>query len=181
MEKSLKGTKTEEAILTAFAGECMAYMKYTFYAEQAKKDGYEQIAAYFEETARNEKAHAEIWYKLLNGGIDNTKANLLAAAKGEHEETTSMYVNFKQIAEDEGFDKVAELFDEIGTIEGQHEERYLKLLENIDTGRVFNRPGEVRIWICRNCGHTVVGEKPDDKCDVCEHDKGFAELRVINY
>ena len=178
---SFKNTRTEEAILSAYAGECMAYMKYMFFAEKAKEDGYEQIAAIFEETARNEKAHAEIWFKLFNGGIGSTEENLLAAARGENEETTTMYKNFERIAKSEGFEKIEELFREIGTIESQHEERYLKLLDNIRNDKVFNRPGEQRIWICRNCGHIVIGEKPDDVCDVCEHSKGFVELKAENY
>ena len=153
----LKGSKTEQNLMTAFAGESQARNKYTFFASQAKKDGYEQIAAIFQETADNEKEHAKLWFKLLNGGsIGSTEENLKAAAAGENYEWTDMYAEFAKTAKEEGFARIAYLFEEVGKIEKEHEERYLKLLENVKEGKVFEA-GEVKIWKCRNCGHIVVG------------------------
>ena len=155
----LKGSKTEQNLMTAFAGESQARNKYTYFASKAKKEGYEQIAAIFQETADNEKEHAKIWFKLLNGGeIGTTAENLNAAADGENYEWTDMYAEFAKIAKEEGFDHIAYLFEEVGKIEKEHEERYLKLLENVKDGKVFEA-GEVKIWKCRNCGHIVVGTK----------------------
>ena len=155
----LKGSKTEQNLMTAFAGESQARNKYTYFASKAKKEGYEQIAAIFQETADNEKEHAKMWFKLLNGGeIGTTAENLNAAADGENYEWTDMYAEFAKIAKEEGFDHIAYLFEEVGKIEKEHEERYLKLLENVKDGKVFEA-GEVKIWKCRNCGHIVVGTK----------------------
>ena len=152
----LKGSKTEQNLMTAFAGESQARNKYTYFASKAKKEGYEQIAAIFQETADNEKEHAKMWFKLLNGGeIGTTAENLNAAADGENYEWTDMYAEFAKIAKEEGFDHIAYLFEEVGKIEKEHEERYLKLLENVKDGKVFEA-GEVKIWKCRNCGHIVV-------------------------
>ena len=153
----LKGSKTEQNLMTAFAGESQARNKYTFFASQAKKDGYEQIADIFQETADNEKEHAKLWFKLLNGGaIGSTEENLKSAAAGENYEWTDMYAEFAKTAKEEGFARIAYLFEEVGKIEKEHEERYLKLLENVKEGKVFEA-GEVKIWKCRNCGHIVVG------------------------
>ena len=155
----LKGSKTEKNLLAAFAGESQARNKYTYFASKAKKEGYEQIAAIFEETAANEKEHAEIWFKLLNGGqVPTTEENLKAAADGENYEWTDMYASFAKEAKEEGFDRIAYLFEAVGQIEKEHEARYLKLLENLKEGLVFSRDGE-KIWKCRNCGHIVIGKK----------------------
>ena len=151
----LKGSKTEQNLMTAFAGESQARNKYTFFASQAKKDGYEQIAAIFQETADNEKEHAKLWFKLLNGGaIGSTEENLKAAAAGENYEWTDMYAEFAKTAKEEGFARIAYLFEEVGKIEKEHEERYLKLLENVKEGKVFEA-GEVKIWKCRNCSWNI--------------------------
>ena len=177
----LKGSKTEQNLMTAFAGESQARNKYTFFASQAKKDGYEQIAAIFQETADNEKEHAKLWFKLLNGGaIGSTEENLKAAAAGENYEWTDMYAEFAKIAKEEGFDHIAYLFEEVGKIEKEHEERYLKLLENVKEGKVFEA-GEVKIWKCRNCGHIVVGTSAPEVCPVCNHPKAFFEIKAENY
>lgn len=177
----LKGSKTEQNLMTAFAGESQARNKYTFFASQAKKDGYEQIAAIFQETADNEKEHAKMWFKLLNGGeIGTTAENLNAAADGENYEWTDMYAEFAKIAKEEGFDHIAYLFEEVGKIEKEHEERYLKLLENVKDGKVFEA-GEVKIWKCRNCGHIVVGTKSPEVCPVCSHPKAYFEIKAENY
>ena len=177
----LKGTKTEANLWAAFAGESQARNKYSYYASKAKKDGYEQIAALFEETAANEKEHAKIWFKLLCGGsIPDTVTNLKDAAEGENYEWTDMY---KQMAEDaraEGFDYIARLFDGVAAIEKEHEERYLKLLENIEGGIVFSRDGD-KIWKCRNCGHVVIGKEAPEVCPVCAHPKAFFEIKAENY
>jgi len=174
----LKGSKTEQNLMTAFAGESQARNKYTFFASQAKKDGYEQIAAIFQETADNEKEHAKLWFKLLNGGaIGSTEENLKAAAAGENYEWTDMYAEFAKTAKEEGF---AYLFEEVGKIEKEHEERYLKLLENVKEGKVFEA-GEVKIWKCRNCGHIVVGTSAPEVCPVCNHPKAFFEIKAENY
>ena len=177
----LKGSKTEQNLMTAFAGESQARNKYTFFASQAKKDGYEQIAAIFQETADNEKEHAKLWFKLLNGGaIGSTEENLKAAAAGENYEWTDMYAEFAKTAIEEGFARIAYLFEEVGKIEKEHEERYLKLLENVKEGKVFEA-GEVKIWKCRNCGHIVVGTSAPEVCPVCNHPKAFFEIKAENY
>ena len=177
----LKGSKTEQNLMTAFAGESQARNKYTFFASQAKKDGYEQIAAIFQETADNEKEHAKLWFKLLNGGsIGSTEENLKAAAAGEKYEWTDMYAEFAKTAKEEGFARIAYLFEEVGKIEKEHEERYLKLLENVKEGKVFEA-GEVKIWKCRNCGHIVVGTSAPEVCPVCNHPKAFFEIKAENY
>ena len=177
----LKGSKTEQNLMTAFAGESQARNKYTYFASKAKKEGYEQIAAIFQETADNEKEHAKMWFKLLNGGeIGTTAENLNAAADGENYEWTDMYAEFAKIAKEEGFDHIAYLFEEVGKNEKQPEERYLKLLENVKDGKVFEA-GEVKIWKCRNCGHIVVGTKAPEVCPVCSHPKAYFEIKAENY
>ena len=177
----LKGSKTEQNLMTAFAGESQARNKYTYFASKAKKEGYEQIASIFQETSDNEKEHAKMWFKLLNGGeIGTTAENLNAAADGENYEWTDMYAEFAKIAKEEGFDHIAYLFEEVGKIEKEHEERYLKLLENVKDGKVFEA-GEVKIWKCRNCGHIVVGTKVPEVCPVCSHPKAYFEIKAENY
>ena len=177
----LKGSKTEQNLMTAFAGESQARNKYTYFASKAKKDGYEQIAAIFEETANNEKEHAKIWFKLLNGGdVPSTVDNLKAAADGENYEWTDMYDEFAKIAEEEGFTEIAAKFRAVGAIEKHHEERYRKLLKNIEDEVVFSRDGD-SIWICRNCGHVVVGAKAPKVCPVCAHPQSYFELKSENY
>ena len=178
---NLKGTKTEANLTEAFIGESQARNKYTYYAGKARKEGYEQIAAFFEETAGNEKEHAKIWFKLLCGGeVPGTVENLKAAAAGENEEWTKMYKRMAEEAREEGFDSIAALFDAVGRIEKEHEERYLKLLKNIEEASVFAKK-EKAVWICRNCGHIVDNEKAPGKCPVCEHPQGYFELKAINY
>ena len=177
----LKGTKTEQNLLDAFAGESQARNKYTYYASRARKDGYEQIAAFFEETAGNEKEHAKIWFKLILGGqIPDTTQNLEDAAAREHFEHTVMYKRMAEEAREEGFAKIAFLFESVGNIEKAHEERYNKLLKNIEEGSVFAKK-EKTVWICRNCGHIVDSEKAPGVCPVCAHPQAYFELRVINY
>lgn len=177
----LKGSKTEANLMTAFAGESQARNKYTFFASKAKSEGYEQIAAIFQETADNEKEHAKMWFKLLNGGeIQDTASNLKAAAEGENYEWTDMYDEFAKTAKEEGFNHIAYLFQEVGKIEKEHEARYLKLLEKVKDGKVFEA-GEVKIWKCRNCGHIVVGTKAPEVCPVCSHPKAFFEIKAENY
>ena len=177
----LKGSKTEQNLMAAFAGESQARNKYTYFASKAKKDGYEQIAALFEETANNEKEHAKIWFKLLEGGsIKSTPENLKAAAEGENYEWTDMYAGFAQTAKEEGFDHIAFLFSEVAKIEKEHEERYKKLLNNIEDELVFSNDGDT-IWICRNCGHIVVGKKAPKLCPVCEHPQSYFERKANNY
>ena len=161
----LKGSKTEANLMTAFAGESQARNKYTYYASKAKKDGYVQIAALFEETANNEKEHAKIWFKLLHGGIGDTIDNLKDAAAGENYEWTDMYAGFAKTAREEGFDHIADLFEGVAKIEKEHEERYLKLVKNLEDGLVFSRDGDV-IWQCANCGHIVIGKKAPEVCPV---------------
>ena len=175
----LKGTKTEANLKAAFAGESQARNKYSYFASQARKDGFEQIAAIFEETAQNEKEHAKIWFKEL-GEIGNTADNLKAAADGENYEWTDMYDEFAKTAKEEGFDRLAYLFEAVGKIEKEHEERFKKLLENVEDGKVFEA-GEVKIWKCRNCGHIVVGTKAPEVCPVCNHPKAFFEIKAENY
>ena len=178
--KDLKGTKTEQNLMTAFAGESQARNKYTYYASKAKKDGYEQIAAIFEETANNEKEHAKMWFKLLHGGIPDTVANLADAAAGENYEWTAMYATFAKEAEEEGFDEIARQFRGVAAIEKTHEERYRKLLANIDGGIVFSRDGDA-VWECRNCGHIHIGKTAPEVCPVCAHPKAYFQLRKENY
>ena len=179
--KNLKGTKTEKNLMEAFAGESQARNKYTWFASKARKDGYEQIAAIFEETAGNEKEHAKIWFKLLCGGdIPPTADNLQAAAEGENEEWTAMYKRMAEEAREEGFTDIARLFDSIGAIEKEHEKRYRKLLKNLEDGTVFARK-EKSFWICRNCGYIVDSEKAPEICPVCNHPKAYFELQMINY
>lgn len=177
---NLKGTKTEANLMTAFAGESQARNKYTYYASKAKKDGYEQIAALFEETANNEKEHAKMWFKLLHGGIPSTEENLKDAAEGENYEWTEMYAEFAKVAREEGFDQIAAMFDGVAAIEKEHEERYRKLLGNIEEGIVFSRDGDM-VWICRNCGHVHVGKAAPEVCPVCAHPRAYFELRSKNY
>ncbi len=177
----LKGSKTEANLMAAFAGESQARNKYTYFASKARKEGYEQIAAIFEETALNEKEHAKIWFKLLNGGIiPSTKENLLSAADGENYEWTDMYDEFAKVAKEEGFNDIAFLFEEVGKIEKEHEQRYRKLIENIDGGLVFSKDGD-RIWKCRNCGHIVIGKSAPDICPVCRHPQAYFEIKSENY
>ena len=176
-----KGSKTEKNLMEAFAGESQARNKYTYFASKAKKEGYEQIAAIFQETADNEKEHAKLWFKLLNNGeVPNTVENLKAAAKGENFEWTDMYERMAKEAKEEGFDRIAYLFEAVGKIEKEHEERYKKLLENIENDTVFSA-GEVKIWKCRNCGHIVVGTKAPEVCPVCSHPKAYFEIKAENY
>ena len=176
---TLKGTKTEANLKAAFAGESQARNKYSYFVSQAKKDGYDQIAAIFEETAHNEKEHAKMWLKELNG-IGNTAENLKAAADGENYEWTDMYDEFAKVAKEEGFDRIAYLFEAVGKIEKEHEERFKKLLENVEEGKVFEA-GEVKIWKCRNCGHIVVGTKAPEICPVCSHPQAYFEIKAENY
>ena len=177
----LKGSKTEQNLMTAFAGESQARNKYSYYASQAKKDGYEQIAAIFEETANNEKEHAKLWFKELHGGkVPTTLDNLKDAANGENYEWTEMYKEFAETAREEGFTRLAYLFEEVAKIEKEHEERYLTLLKNIEDNRVFEK-SEDKIWICRNCGHVYVGTKALEVCPVCAHPKSYMEVKAENY
>ena len=177
----LKGTRTEANLMAAFAGESQARNKYTYYASKAKKEGYEQIASIFEETANNEKEHAKMWFKLLHeGSVPDTVTNLKDAAAGENYEWTDMYEEFAKVAKEEGFTKIAYLFEEVGKIEKEHEERYLKLLENVEDGLVFSKDGD-RIWKCRNCGHIHIGPKAPEVCPVCEHPKAYFEIKAENY
>lgn len=179
--KELKGSKTEKNLQTAFAGESQAHTKYLYYASKAKKDGYVQIGKLFEETALNEKEHAKIWFKLLHdGAIPDTIANLKDAAAGENYEWTDMYATFAKEAREEGFDHIAFLFEQVGAIEKEHEERYLKLLANVENGVVFSREGDA-IWKCRNCGHIVVGKQAPEVCPVCAHPQAYFEVKAENY
>lgn len=178
----LKGSKTEQNLQTAFAGESQARNKYTYFASKARKEGYVQIAKIFEETADNEKEHAKLWFKLLqeNGEIGTTAENLKAAAEGENYEWTDMYAGFAQVAEEEGFTKIAALFRGVAKIEKHHEERYLALLNNVENGLVFSRDGEM-IWKCSNCGHIVIGKNAPEVCPVCAHPQAYFELEAKNY
>lgn len=179
--KDLKGTKTQANLLAAFAGESQARNKYTYYASKAKKEGFVQIGNLFEETANNEKEHAKIWFKLLHDGdIPDTAANLKDAAAGEHYEWTDMYATFAKEAKEEGFDKIAYLFEEVAKIEKEHEDRYLALLKNVDTKQVFEKTGVV-IWQCSNCGHIHVGEKAPSVCPVCDHPQAYFQIAAKNY
>ena len=177
----LKGTKTEKNLMDAFAGESQARNKYTYYASKAKKEGYEQIAAIFQETADNEKEHAKIWFKLLHDGdVPTTTQNLSDAAAGENYEWTDMYDRMAKEAKEEGFDHIAYLFEAVGKIEREHEARYKKLLENIEGGLVFSKDGDA-IWKCRNCGHIVIGKQAPEVCPVCNHPKSYFEVKAENY
>ena len=177
----LKGSKTEKNLMEAFTGESQARSKYTYYASKAKKDGYEQIANIFLETAENEKEHAKMWFKLLNGGkVPSTIENLKEAAEGENFEWTNMYDKMAKEAKEEGFNHISYLFTEVGKIEKEHENRYKKLLENIENGIVFSKDDE-RIWKCRNCGHIVIGKYAPEKCPVCDHPKSYFEINAENY
>lgn len=175
----LKGSQTEKNLWTAFAGESQAHTKYKYYASKAKKDGYEQIAAIFEETSNNEKEHAKLWFKALEG-IGTTEENLLHAAAGENYEWTEMYAEFAKTAREEGFTRLAVQFESVAKIEKSHEERYRRLVENIQTGRVFAKEGK-EVWICRNCGHLHFGAKAPGVCPVCEHPQSFFEIKAENY
>ena len=175
----LKGSQTEKNLMAAFSGESEARNKYTYFASQAKKEGYEQIAAIFEETALNEKEHAKIWFKELSG-IGTTAENLKAAADGENYEWTDMYDSFAKTAKEEGFDRIAYLFQEVGKIEKEHEARYKKLIENLEDGLVFSKDGE-KIWKCRNCGHIVIGKEAPAVCPVCSHPQSYFEIKAENY
>ena len=177
----LKGSKTEQNLMKAFEGESQARNKYTYYASKAKKDGYEQIAAIFEETAQNEKEHAKMWFKELHGGsIPDTMDNLLDAAQGENYEWTDMYAEFAKVAREEGNDRIAYLFEGVAAIEKEHEERYRKLIENIEGGLVFSRDGD-KIWKCRNCGHIVIGKEAPKVCPICAHPQAYFEIKAENY
>lgn len=179
--KELKGTKTEKNLMEAFAGESQARNKYTYFASKAKKEGYQQIAALFEETADNEREHAKMWFKLLEGGaVKDTISNLRAAAESENYEWTNMYDRMAQEAEEEGFPEIAAKMRGVAEIERHHEERYLKLLKNIEDGIVFSREGDT-IWKCRNCGHIVVGKKAPEVCPVCDHPQSYFEVRAENW
>jgi rubrerythrin len=191
-KKELKGSQTEKNLLTAFAGESQARNRYTFFAEVAKAEGYEQIAAIFEETAGNERAHAKREFEFLKGGdveiqaaypagvVSDTKANLKAAAAGERYEWTKMYVDFEKVAREEGFTEIAGVFKEIGEVEEQHEKRYLKLLKNLEEGKVFKKDRPVK-WKCRNCGYVHEGTSAPEKCPACGHPRSFYELLAENY
>lgn len=177
--KDLKGTRTEQNLLTAFAGESQARNKYTYFASVAKKEGYEQIASIFLATADNEKEHAKLWFKAL-GHLGNTAENLLSAAEGENYEWTEMYKEFAEVADEEGFTQLAEQFRKVAEIEKEHEERYRKLLENVETAQVFAKAG-IQVWICRNCGHIHMGLEAPKVCPVCFHSQAYFEIRATNY
>lgn len=179
MANKYEGTQTEKNLKAAFAGESMARNKYTFFSSKAKKDGFEQIAAIFLKTADNEKEHAKMWFKELNG-IGDTAENLNAAAEGENYEWMDMYANFAKTAEEEGFTELAKKFRMVGAIEKAHEERYRALLKNVQMQEVFEK-SEVKVWECRNCGHIVVGEKAPEICPVCAHPQAYFEVREENY
>ncbi|NCD08101.1 MAG: rubrerythrin family protein [Negativicutes bacterium] len=178
--ENLKGTKTEENLKTAFAGESQAAMKYSYYASQAKKEGYNQIADIFTETSGNEREHAKLWFKALHDGIPNTVANLNDAADGENYEWKDMYAEFAKTAEEEGFPRLAYLFKSVAAIENGHEQRYRKLLTNIENGLVFKRE-EQQVWICGNCGHVVMATCAPEKCPVCDHPKAYFQIKACNF
>ncbi|MCI8374608.1 MAG: rubrerythrin family protein [Lachnospiraceae bacterium] len=179
--KELKGSKTEQNLMTAFAGESQARNKYTYFASKAKKDGYVQIAKIFEETADNEKEHAKLWFKLLEGGsVKDTISNLKAAAEGENFEWTDMYAGFAKEAREEGFEEIAVLFEGVAAIEKEHEERYRQLLARVEGEMVFSREGDV-IWQCSNCGHICVGKKAPKVCPVCAHPQAYFQVKAENY
>lgn len=177
---NLKGSKTEKNLMEAFAGESMARNKYTYFASKAKKDGYVQIAEIFEESAANEKEHAKIWYKLLHDGIGTTVENLQAAAEGENYEWTDMYSTFAKEAREEGFEEIAKLFEGVAAIEKEHEERFRKLLSNIEEKVVFSKDGDT-IWKCKNCGHICIGKQAPEVCPVCNHPQAYFEVKAENY
>ena len=176
----LKGSKTEKNLETAFAGESMARNKYTYFASKARKDGYVQIANIFEETANNEKEHAKMWFKLLNDGIGSTAECLLAAAEGENYEWTDMYANFAKEAKEEGFTEIARLFEGVAKVEKEHEDRYRKLLANVEGDMVFSKDGDVD-WQCSNCGHICIGKKAPEVCPVCAHPQAYFQVKAENY
>ncbi len=176
----IKGTKTQANLNAAFAGESMARNKYSYFASKARKDGYVQIAEIFEETAANEKEHAKMWYKLLNDGIDSTPENLKHAAEGENYEWTDMYATFAKDAREEGFNEIADLFEGVAAIEKEHEERYRKLLSNIEGDLVFSKDNDV-IWQCSNCGHIAIGQKAPEVCPVCAHPQAYFQVKAENY
>ncbi|NLT58054.1 MAG: rubrerythrin family protein [Clostridiales bacterium] len=178
--KELKGTKTEKNLMDAFAGESQAHTKYLYYASQAKKEGYNLVGEFFEETSRNEKEHAKIWFKLLHDGMPKTTENLRDAAAGENYEWADMYKGFAEDARAEGFDRIAFLFESVGAIEKAHEERYLQLLKAVESGTLFEDLEE-RIWVCNNCGHLHVGKDAPDICPVCDHPKAYFRRLVVNY
>lgn len=181
MKTKYSGTRTEKNLEAAFAGESQARNKYTFYASKAKKDGFEQIAAIFSETADNEKEHAKMWYKELHGGaVEDTAINLEAAADGENYEWTDMYKKFAEVAREEGFDELADKFEGVAAIEKSHEERYRKLLSNVKDNKVFSKDGDA-IWVCRNCGHIVIGKQAPEVCPVCSHPQAYFEIKPENY
>jgi rubrerythrin len=181
MKENIKGTQTEKNLQAAFAGESQARNKYTYYASKARKEGFEQIADIFEETALNEREHAKLWFKLLHeGDVPSTADNLRDAAEGENYEWTDMYDTFARQAREEGFNRIASLFELVGKIEKEHEERYRRLLHNLEEGIVFSREGDM-VWVCRNCGHIHVGRKAPGACPVCQHPQSFFELRSENY
>ena len=181
MKTKYAGTKTEENLRVAFAGESQARNKYDYFASKAKKDGFEQIAAIFAETALNEKEHAKMWYKELHGGVvEETEVNLEAAADGENYEWTDMYKEFAETAREEGFLELAEKFEGVAAIEKSHEERYRKLLSNLRDKKVFSKDGDA-IWVCRNCGHIVVGKSAPEVCPVCNHPQAYFEIKAENY
>ena len=181
MMENYKGTKSEQNLMTAFAGESQARNKYTFYASEARKAGYEQLAAIFDETANNEKEHAKLWFKELHGGkIPETVIHLEDAAAGENYEWTDMYKNFAETAREEGFTRLAKLFEMVGEIEKEHEKRYLTLLQNIKDDRVFKKDGD-KIWVCRNCGYVYTGKEALKVCPVCAHPQSFMEVKADNY
>lgn len=178
---NLSGTKTEANLNAAFAGECQARVKYGYFASKAKKEGYEQIAAIFEETSDNEKEHAKIWYKLLNdGSVKDTASNLKEAIKGENYEETEMYVKFAAEAREEGFEEIAQLFEKVGKIEANHEERYRRVLEKLEKGITFKSDG-VAVWKCRNCGYIHIGNEAPKECPVCNHPQAYFEISAENY
>ena len=178
--KTLKGSKTEQNLLSAFAGESMARNKYTYYASKAKKEGFVQIANIFEETAANEKEHAKMWFKLLHDGVPSTAENLLDAANGENYEWTDMYATFAKEAREEGFDEIANKFELVAAVEREHEERYRKLLANVEGKLVFSREGDA-IWQCLNCGHIMVGKDAPEICPVCDHPQSYFQLKAENF
>ncbi len=176
----LKGSKTEANLLAAFAGESQATNKYTYYASKARKEGFNQIADFFEQTAGNEKEHAKIWFKLLHDGMPDTDANLADAAAGEHYEWTDMYAGFAKTAKEEGFEKIAVLFESVAAIEKEHEQRYKKLLDNLQNGAIFKRDDK-QMWICANCGHVHYGYEAPEMCPVCDHPKAYFAIKADNY
>lgn len=181
MSVDFESSQTKKNLEAAFAGESQATNKYSYYASKAKKEGYEQISAIFAETSGNEREHAKLWFKYLHdGGVPDTLTNLRDAAAGENYEWTDMYDGFAKVAEEEGFTEIAAKFRLVGAVEKHHEERYRALIDNIETGKVFSRDGDA-IWICRNCGHIVIGKEPPEICPVCAHPKAYFELRSVNY